>query len=84
MVSTTGTICHLAISSYLQPELCLKAREQLFTERERVIGGLPSTQAALIQHIKKAGHCWAQMMIAAAELPSWSEWGWNKKAEGGW
>ena len=65
-----------------------EARKQLFTQRGRAIGGLPSTQAALIQPIKKAayqaGHCWAQMEIAAAELPSPSEWGWNKKAEGGW
>ena len=50
--------------------------------------GLPPTRAALIQHNKmaayQAGHYWAQMMIAAPEVPSLSEWGWNKKAEGGW
>ncbi len=64
------------------------ARKQLFTQKGRAIDSLPPTQAALIQHIKRAayqaGHCWAQMMIAAPELPSPSEWGWNKRVEGGW
>ena len=49
-----------------------EARKQLFTQKGRTIDGLPPTQAALIQHIKRAtyqaGHCWAQMMIAAPEL----------------
>ena len=65
-----------------------EARKQLFTQRGRAIDCLPPIQAALIQHIKMAAYqacyCWAQMMIAAVELPSPSEWGWNKKAEGGW
>ena len=43
------------------------------------------TQDALIQFIKRAtyqaGHCWAQMMIAALELPSLGDWGWRRKAE---
>ena len=49
-----------------------EARKQLFTQKGRTIDGLHPTQAALIQHIKRtayqAGHCWAQMMIAAPEL----------------
>ena len=65
-----------------------EVRKQLFTQKDRSIDGLPPTQAALIQHIKRAtyqaGHCWAPMMIAAPELPTPSEWGWSKKAEGGW
>ena len=65
-----------------------EARKHLFTQKGRQIDGLPPTQDALIQHIKRAtyqaGHCWAQIMIAAPELPSPSEWGWSKKAEGGW
>ena len=65
-----------------------EARKQLFTQKGRAIDGLPPTQAAFIQHIMRAvfqaGHCWAQIMIAAPELPSPSEWGWNVKAEGGW
>ena len=50
------------------------ARKQLFTQKGRAIGGLPPTQAALLQHTKRAayqtGHCWAQAMIATPELPS--------------
>jgi len=65
-----------------------QARKLLFSKKGRAIDGLPPTQAALIQHTKRAayqaGHCWAQMMTAAPELPSPSEWGWNKKSDGGW
>ena len=64
-----------------------EARKQLFTQKGRAIESLPPTQAALIQHTKRAayqaGHCWAQMMIAEPELPSPTEWGWNK-VEDGW
>ena len=46
-----------------------EARKQLFTQK-----GLPPTEAALIQHIKRAayqaGHCWAQMMIACSSRAS--------------
>ena len=39
------------------------ARRQLFTQKGRTIYGLPPTQAALIQHTKRAAslasHCWA-------------------------
>ena len=59
-----------------------QARKQLFTQKGR---GLPPTQAALIQHTKRAayqaGHCWGQMMVAAPELPSP---GWKRKDTGGW
>ena len=50
------------------------ATKQLFTQKGRAIEGLPPTQAALLQHTKRAayqaGHCWAQTMIATPELPS--------------
>ena len=43
-----------------------QARKQLFTQKDKTIDGLPPTQAALIQHMKRAayqaGHCWGQMM----------------------
>jgi len=65
-----------------------QARKQLFSKKGRAIDGLPPTQAALIQHTKRAayqaGHCWAQMMTHAPQLPSPSEWGWNRKPGGGW
>ena len=65
-----------------------KSRKELFTKKNRPLDGLPPTQAALIQHTKRAayqaGHCWGQAMIATPELPSPSDWGWKKKSEGGW
>ena len=64
------------------------ARKQLFTQKGRAIDGLPPTQAVFLQHTKRAayqaGHCWAQTMIATPELPSPSEWGWNRNENGGW
>ena len=48
----------------------------------------PPTQAVLFQHIKRAdheaGHIWAQTMVAASELPSLSEWGWNRNDNDCW
>ena len=63
------------------------ARKQLFTQKGRAIDALPTTREALRQHIRrtayKAGYCWDQMMVAATELPSPSEWGWIK-SDTGW
>ena len=62
--------------------------EALFTRKGRAIDAIPPTQAALMQHIKRAayqaGHCWSQAMIPNPEIPSPSDWGWSKKPEGGW
>ena len=64
------------------------ARKQLFTQKGRAIDGLPPTQAVRLLHTKRAayqaGHCWTQTMIATPELPSPSEWGWNRNENGGW
>ena len=63
------------------------ARKQIFTQKGRAIDALPPTREALRQHIwrtaYKAGYCCGQMMVAAAELPSPSEWGWMK-IDTGW
>ena len=63
------------------------ARKQVFTQKGRAIDALPPTREALRQHIwrtaYKAGYCCGQMMVAAAELPSPSEWGWMK-SDTGW
>ncbi len=52
--------------------------KQLFTQKGR----------ALTQHTKRAAYharyCWAQMMVAAHELPSPGDWGWNRNEAGGW
>ena len=57
-----------------------EARKQLFSQKGRPMDGLPPTQAALLEHIKRAayqaGHVWAQMLIAVPNLRSPSEWGW--------
>ena len=62
--------------------------QDMTKQKGRCIDGLPPTQAALLQHTKRAayqaGHCWAQTMIATPELLSPSEWGWNRNENGGW
>ena len=64
------------------------ARKQLFSHKGRQMDGLPPTQAALIEHIKRAayqaGHTWAQMFVTTPEIPSPSEWGWQEITGGGW
>jgi len=54
-------------------------RKQPFSEKGRAIDGLPPTQFTLIQHTETAayltGHCLAQMMAPAPQLPSASECG---------
>ena len=65
-----------------------QARKELFTQKGRTIDGLPPTQAALIEHTKRAVyqavHCWCQLMVAAPELPSPGDWGWKRSDTGGW
>ncbi len=65
-----------------------QARKYLFTQKSRTINNIPPTKASLMQHTKRAayqaGHCWGQMMIAAPELPSPSDWGWKKNDNNGW
>ena len=55
------------------------ARKQLFTQQSRSLENIPTTQAALKQHIKRASyqaHCWNMAIIQIPELPSPAEWGW--------
>ena len=65
-----------------------QVHKELFTQKGRSIDGIPPTQAALIQHARRAayqgGHCWGQMMVEAPELPCPSDWGWTRKNRGGW
>ena len=65
-----------------------QARKELFAQKGRAIDLIPPTQAALIQHVKRAtyqtGYCWSQSCIAAPEMPSPSVWGWTKKDTGKW
>ena len=65
------------------------ARKQLFTQKGRSIDGIPPTQAALLEHTKRAafqaGHVWGQMMVPSPFLPSPGDWGWQRnEAAGKW
>ena len=62
------------------------ARMQLFCQKGRVFEAIPPTQAALLQHTKRAvyqaGHCWGQTLLVRPHLPSPSEWGWVLETDG--
>ena len=61
------------------------ARKQLFTQKSRSLENLPPTQAALVQHIKRAGYqsnCWNQAVTPNPEFPSLTDWGWKKEITG--
>ena len=66
------------------PEFVIGVRKQ-FTQKGSYC---PPTQVVSIQNTKRAahraGHCWAQTMIATSELPSPSEWGWIRNNNDGW
>jgi len=55
-------------------------RKHLFTKKGRPIEGLPPTETALLQHVKRAalqsGYYWHQCVSAQQTLPSPSNWGW--------
>ena len=59
------------------------ARKELFTQKGQAIYAFPPTQAALIQHTKRAvyqvGHCWSQAMSAKLQLPSPNDWGGTRR-----
>uniref|UniRef100_UPI00358E0007 uncharacterized protein n=1 Tax=Myxine glutinosa TaxID=7769 RepID=UPI00358E0007 len=56
------------------------ARKKLFAKKSRSIEAIPPTQAALVQHVKRAtyqgGHCWEQSLVPHCYLPSPCDWGW--------
>ena len=66
------------------------ARKQLLAQKGRSMDDLPSTQAALVQHTRRAayqaGHVWAQIFIAVPKLSSLApgEWGWLQTKDGAW
>ena len=65
-----------------------EACKQLFTQKGRSIDSIPPTQAALIEHTKRAayqaGHVLGQMFLPAPKLPSPADWGWVSTSTGGW
>jgi hypothetical protein len=57
-------------------------RKHLFTKKCRPMEGIPPTEAALLQHTKRAalqsGYCWNRCLQSQQSLSSPSEWGWTK------
>ena len=60
-----------------------EARQELFSKKSRAIENIPPTQAALLQHTKRAayqaGHVWGTALIAKPQIPSPQEWGWRRE-----
>ena len=58
-----------------------EVRKNLFIHKERQISGVPPTEAALQQHMKKSvlqgGHHWGCTTVPERQFPSPSEWGWT-------
>jgi len=58
-------------------------RKHLFTKKCRTMEGLPPTEAALLQHTKRAalqsGYCWNRCLQSQQSLPSPSQWGLDKR-----
>ena len=58
-----------------------EARRELFTQGFRTIENIPPTQAALLEHLKRAvyqaAHVWSQALDPSPKLPSPENWGWQ-------
>jgi len=59
-----------------------------FSQKSSSIDNFPPTQAALVEHIKRAayqeGHVWEQMWVAIPELSSPQEWEWEPNPNENW
>ena len=64
-----------------------KARRELFVRGTRSLENIPPTQAALIQHVRKAayqaGLVWGQSLVTQQKLPSPGIWGWEEEYDRG-
>ena len=61
------------------------ARKHVFAQKSRGIENIPTTQAALVEHIKRAcyqANIWNQALILTPQLPCPSKWGWKQGSEG--
>lgn len=63
-------------------------RKHLFTKKGRPMEALPPSEAALLQHVKRAvyqsGFCWYRSLLVQQNLPSPAEWGWQAGDDGQW
>ena len=65
-----------------------EARHHLFTTGQKSLDNIPPTQASLYQHVKRAiiqaSFYWSQALAVQQNIPSFSEWGWNKDSRIKW
>ena len=58
-----------------------EARRQLFSRGSRSLEGIPPTQAALFEHVKRsilqACFIWKQAASCHQEVPDFDKWGWE-------
>ena len=59
-----------------------EAGQELISKGNRTLENIPPTQAALLQHTRRAvyqaGHIWGNALVPKLTLPSPSDWGWEK------
>lgn len=64
-----------------------ECRRELFCNG-RACDNIPPTQAALLQHVKRAafisGHVWAKSLLPMQDLPAFEEWGWKEDGKPYW
>jgi hypothetical protein len=64
------------------------ARKHLFTQKNRAIDAIPPSQAALLQHTRRAvyqgAHIWGQALVPSPVVPCPSEWGWTRMPDSTW
>ena len=60
-----------------------EARQELFSKKSRAVEKIPPTQAALLQHTKRAayqaGHAWGSALNSKPQIPSPQEWAGEEK-----
>ena len=59
-----------------------EAGHHLFTTGQNSLDNIPPTQASFFQHVKQAliqaSFYWSQALAVRQNIPTFSEWGWNK------
>ena len=59
-----------------------ETRRYLFSKKSRKMENIPPSQAALLEHSKRAafqaGHIWGQTLVSEPEVPTPGEWGWEE------
>lgn len=65
-----------------------KQRQELFSKKSKNLESIPPTQAALLQHVKRAiyqgAYVWCQTLLTQPMLPSPTDWGWKLDENQNW